>query len=305
MMGTLVGITLRGDSPARLDKVAVDVFGEIERLEGMLSEWRPDSAVSSVNRAAGRHPVPIPTELAEVAQIATEVARATDGAFDCTWAALEDQWRFETAGFRVPSSDAVAAARACVDYRELVLDRETGTLFLGRPGMRIGLGGVAKAYIAERAAQVAVAEGVDDVLVDAGGDLVARGRNGDRPWMAGIRDARSAGRLLATIQLRDQAIATSGDYEHFLDVDGHRYHHLLDPRTGYPATHSRSATVVAPSGALADALATALFVLGPAGLPAVLRGGATDAFVVAADGVVHSSHEAWDTRAPSSLEADL
>ncbi len=153
--------------------------------------------------------------------------------------------------------------------------------------MRLGLGGIAKAYIAERAADLAVASGVGHILIDAGGDVVARGRNGERPWTVGIRDPRSASHLLATLDLEDEVVATSGDYEHFIEVDGHRYHHLSNPRTGYPASASRSATVIAPDGALAEALSTALFVLGPSGLAMLSAFAQTAALLVDADGLIH------------------
>jgi thiamine biosynthesis lipoprotein len=266
LMGTFVGVTVRGPETDVLEHAIRKVFVEMERLEAMLSEWRPDSAVSRVNQSAGKAPVRAPAELIAVLEVAGRVSRATEGAFDSTWAALSNLWRLDEPNFRPPESDLVAAARKLVDYRDVVLDVEGQTVFLRRPGMRLGLGGIAKAYIAERGADLAVAEGVHHILIDAGGDLVARGRRGERPWTVGVRDPRSASHLLATLDLDHEVVATSGDYARFVEVDGHRFHHLLDPRTGYPALVSRSATVVARDGALAEALSTALFVLGPRGL---------------------------------------
>ena len=289
MMGTLVGITVRGDDPEMLEDLVRRMFGEIGRLEGILSEWQPGSAVSAVNRAAGKSPVQIPSELVEVMQLADQVARATSGAFDTTWSALAEIWKLETPGFKPPESKTIAVAQGLVDYRDILLDAKAETLFLRQAGMRLGLGGVAKAFVAEQAADFAVASGAHDVLVDAGGDLVARGRNGRRRWTVGIRDPRLEGSLLATANLCDEAIATSGYYEHFADVDGHRYHHILDPRTGTPASKSRSVTVIAQNGALADALATGLFVLGPEGLNIVPSFDHVAALVVDTDGVAHVS----------------
>ena len=289
MMGTLVGITVRGNHPDALEDLVRRMFGEIGRLEGILSEWQSESAVSAVNRAAGTSPVGIPAELVEVMQLAQQVAGATSGAFDATWSALARSWAFDAPDFQPPDAKAIAAALGLVDYREVILDASAKTLLLRRPGMRLGLGGVAKAYIAERAADFAVANGVHDVLVDAGGDLVARGRNGRRKWTVGVRDPRLQGRLVATAELGDEAMATSGDYEHFAEVNGRRYHHILDPRTGTPASRSRSATVIAPSGALADALATGLFVLGPEGLHIVPAFAGVSALVVGHDGVAYVS----------------
>jgi thiamine biosynthesis lipoprotein len=288
-MGTLVGVAVRGDDAKVLEGVVRSVFAEMERLEAVLSEWRPDSAVSQVNQSAGKRPVQVPPELIDVMEVAGQVSRASHGAFDCTWAALSEAWRLDEPNFRPPPADTVASARKLVSYRDVVVDVEAQTVFLRRPGMRLGLGGIAKAFIAERAADLAAASGVHHILIDAGGDLVARGRQGERPWTVGIRDPRSASHLLATLELDDEVIATSGDYEHFVAIEGRRYHHLLDPRTGTPARASRSATVIARNGALAEALSTALFVLGPQGLEILPAFPNTASLLVDGEGDVHTS----------------
>jgi thiamine biosynthesis lipoprotein len=288
-MGTLVGIAVRGDNTDQLETLIREMFAEMERLEAILSEWRSDSAVSAANRAAGVAPIRMPVALAEVMEVAGDVSRATQGAFDSSWAALSDLWTVDDPDFRPPSPEAIANARKLVNYRDVVIDAKAGTMYLRRCGMRLGLGGIAKAYIAEHAADFAVANGASHVLIDAGGDVVARGRNGDRRWTVGIRDPRVAARLLATVELHDETIVTSGDYEHFANVEGQRYHHLIDPRTGAPACESRSATVIAPGGALADALATGLFVLGARGLDVVRRFAGVAALLIDSDGAAHLS----------------
>ncbi len=287
LMGTLVGVTVRGPDGDALERAIRGVFAEMERLEAILSEWRPDSAVSRVNQSAGVAPVRVPAELIAIMEVAARVSRATRGAFDSTWAALSDLWRLDSPRFRPPATHVVDMARKFVDYRDVVVDVHAQMVLLKRRGMRLGLGGIAKAYIAERAADLAVASGVKHIVIDAGGDVVARGRNGERPWTVGIRDPRLASHLIATLDLRDEVVATSGDYEHFVEVDGHRYHHLLDPRTGAPASASRSATVVAPDGAQAEALSTALFVLGPPGLEMLSAFPRTAGLLVDADGAIH------------------
>ena len=288
-MGTLVGVTLRGDDARVLEGWIREVFAEIERLEAVLSEWRPDSAVSQVNAAAGVNPVQVPSEVIEVLAVAAHVARATHGAFDATWAALADLWRVDAPDFRKPPVSKVKELLLYVNQQDVVVDAPQQTVFLRQRGMRLGLGGIAKAYIAERAADLAIAHGALHVLIDAGGDLVARGRRGSRPWTVGVRHPDSAAVLLAKVELHDESVATSGDYERCATVAGRRYHHLLDPRTGFPARVSRSATVVAPQGALADALATGIFVLGMPGLAVVPAFPGTAALLVTADGETHVS----------------
>jgi thiamine biosynthesis lipoprotein len=270
MMATLVSVTARGCDAAVLEARIGEAFAEMERLAAILSEWSPDSAVSKVNARAGLEAVPIPPELREVLQAALEAAALTAGAFDPTWAALADLWRFDGGPPRLPAPAEVERRRKLVDYRDLVLAPESGTAFLRRQGMRLGLGGLAKGYIAAAAADLLVSRGVAHVLVAASGDIAARGRNGTRPWTVAVRDPRAPRGALATVELADESISTAGGYERSFEVGGRRYHHILDPKTGYPARGSESVTVIAPRGVVADALDTGLFVLGATrGLPLV------------------------------------
>jgi FAD:protein FMN transferase len=264
MMATVVAVTARGCDADAVEERVRESFAEMERLAAILSEWDPESPVSRVNSRAGVAPVRVPKELYDVLQTALHVSHLTSGAFDPTWAALGDLWRFDGAGpQRLPPPEEVERRRTLVGYRQLVLGPADRTAFLERRGARIGLGGIAKGYIAEAAANFLVARGVHDVLVAASGDMTARGRNGDRPWTIAIRDPRDPSAAQATVTLEDESISTSGDYERFVVIDGRRYHHIIDPSTGYPATGTASVTVIAPHGAVADALATGLFVLGP------------------------------------------
>jgi len=289
MMATIVTVTARGCPAELLEERIREAFAEMERLAGLLSEWSPESAVSLVNRNAGLKPVRVPGEVLELLDGAAQVSLRTSGSFDVTWAALADLWRFGGTGApRLPPPDEVKRRRALVAFRDVVLDPPASTAFLRRPGMRLGLGGIAKGYIAEAGATLLVSRGVRDVLVAASGDISARGRNGDRPWVVAIRDPREPSRALGTVELHDESISTSGDYEQFFVIDGRRYHHILDPRTGYPATASVGVTVIAPRGADADALATGLFVLGPERAATVVRDDPDVSVVlVGRDGQVH------------------
>ncbi len=289
MMATIVTVTARGCPSELLDERIREAFAEMDRLAALLSEWSSDSPVSLVNRNAGLGPVRVPAEVLDVLSLAAHVSSRTSGSFDVTWAALADLWRFGgTRPPRLPPPEEVKRRRALVAFRDVVLDRPASTAFLRRPGMRLGLGGIAKGYIAEAGASLLVSRGVRDVLVAASGDIAARGRNGDRPWVVAIRDPRHSSRVLGTVELHDESISTSGDYERFFVIGGRRYHHILDPRTGYPAAASESVTVIARHGADADALATGLFVLGPERAAAAL-GDDPDvaAVLVGRDGQVH------------------
>jgi thiamine biosynthesis lipoprotein len=287
MMATIVTVTARG-CPERVEEPIRRAFAEMDRLASLLSEWIPDSPISRLNRSAGVAPVPVPGEVLDVLERAAAVSARTSGSFDVTWAALADLWRFGgERPPRLPRQEEVSRLRALVAHRDLLLDRDAGTAFLRRSGMRLGLGGIAKGHVAEAGARVLVAAGVPDVLVAASGDVCARGRNGDRPWTVAIRDPRRPSAVLGTVELRDESISTSGDYEQFFEVEGRRYHHILDPATGWPATASESATVIAPHGADADGLATGLFVLGPERAAAAIAGDPeVSAVLVGSDGRV-------------------
>ena len=263
MMATLVVVTVRGCADGGLEERVREAFAEGARLSAMLSEWDPASPVSLLDTRAGLEPVRVPTELFEVLEAALGVSELTGGAFDVTWAPLGEAWRFDGASPpRLPPTEQVERLRALVGHRHLILDPAARTAFLDRPGMRIGLGGIAKGYIAAAMADLLVRRGVRDVLVAASGDIAARGRNGRRPWTVAVRDPRVPSRLRALVELHDESISTSGDYERFFVLEGRRYSHILDPATGRPAQGTTSVTVVGSDGAMVDALATGLFVLG-------------------------------------------
>lgn len=290
-MGTPFGLLIAGDVPAEQARAAADAaFAEIARVEAFASEWRPDSAISRINAAAPQA-VAVSAETRALLQRALVLARQSDGAFDPSWAALRGVWRFGSDDGRppkLPLKSALDAARAKVDHRKVLVEGET--VRLAEAGMALGLGGIAKGYAIDRAAAVLRARGVDRFIVDGGGDLYVAGEKAPGvEWTVGIRHPRKAG-LLAELPVKDAAVVSSGDYERFFDLGGRRYHHIIDLRTGLPADRSVAVTVRAPEATLADALATAVFVLGPkAGLALAARHPGVDVAVLAPDGTVHAT----------------
>jgi thiamine biosynthesis lipoprotein len=257
-MGTYVRIqiVLEDEHAAR---AAMDAaYAEIERLEAMLSEWRDDSEISSINRSAGGEAVSVSPETVALARRSVEIARETRGAFDPTFAACGRLWSFRDRV--IPERASIEHCRSLVDWHRIEISENS--VRLADPGMRLGVAGIGKGYILDRAADVLRAHGMSDFTVDGGGDLVVSGRGPDRPWTIGIAHPRRPG-LYGSIEVPPGAVVTSGDYLQMFERDGRRYHHILDPRTGYPADRSVAVTVLAPDAATADALATGLFVLGP------------------------------------------
>ncbi|HWP04989.1 MAG TPA: FAD:protein FMN transferase [Polyangiaceae bacterium] len=275
-MGTTV--TFVAFTNARVDEAAARAamgraLEEMRRLETLMSEWRDDSDIGRVNMHAGEA-VAVSPETLDVVQKGLWAGKISGGVFDITFQAMSGLWKFGSAQDekpKLPSPAAVAAARKLVDYRKVEISEADRSVRLAKD-QKMGLGGIAKGYIVDRAAHVLREQGLDSFLVQAGGDLYGAGRKPDGShWVSGIQDPRAPqGRYFATIDLDDHAFSTAGDYARSYVIGGKRYHHIIDPRTGYPATACRSVTVWAPDAFVADAVDDAVFILGPEkGLPLV------------------------------------
>lgn len=265
MGSTLTLVAWAGDE-AKAREAFDAVYREFDRLDGLLSVWKPGSDVTRINEAAGVGAVPVSPETLEVIETATDVSDRTRGTFDITFGVLADVWKFDhDQDGSVPTVEQIAARLPLVGYRAVVRDKARRTVFLQRKGMRIHLGGIGKGYAVDRGVAILRDHGLRDFMVQAGGDLYVAGGKGDAPWTLGIADPRNAdGPPFATVELRDKTLSTSGDYERSFIKDGVRYHHILDLRTGQPARASRSVTLVTSKAVLADALAKGVFILGPA-----------------------------------------
>jgi thiamine biosynthesis lipoprotein len=291
-MGTQVAFTAYTTEPVRAGGAFEAAIAEFRRLEDLLSNWRPKSDISRLNARAGVQPVEVAPETLELLEKAKAMARLTKGKFDVGFGALADLWRFDhDQNNRVPEPAAVEARLPLVDVAALELDAERSTAYLPRAGMAIHVGGIGKGYAVDRAAEILRDRGFDSFMIQAGGDLYAAGRRGDRPWRVGIRDPRGPrSRFFAVAEIEDRTFSTSGDYERFFVKDGVRYHHIIDPDTGRPARGARSVTVFAPSAVLADALSTGVFILGVSrGLELVEGTEGVGAVIVDADNEVHVS----------------
>lgn len=261
LMDTSVRVVVyapRGEAGTAAD-AALDL---IEHLESLWHPGRPDSDVARVNASAGVSPVSVAPETVRLAQMALQVAEETAGAFDPTIGPLWAAWGFGEGG-HVPSDAERTAAQALVNWHNLEVDEEAGTLFLTRPGMRVDFGAVAKGYAARLVRDQLAEAGVQAALVQLGGSIALLGERPEGgPWQIAVQHPRDPQGYLATLSLTGGFADTAGDYQRYFEQDGVRYHHILDPDTGFPATGMASVTVVAPRGEWADAYATAAFVLG-------------------------------------------
>jgi thiamine biosynthesis lipoprotein len=263
-MGSELHLTAWIAERAAAEAAFEEVFREFDRLDAVMSVWREGSEVLRLNAAAGERPVRIGADVRETLMVAREVSLWTDGKFDVTFGALSGLWRFDhDQDNRIPDAAAVRARLPLIDYRQLEVNDEAGTAFLQKKGMSVHLGGIGKGYAVDRGAEILRRRGVRDFLIQAGGDLYAGGRRGDRPWRVGIRDPRGpADRSFAALDVTDQTVSTSGDYERAFLSGGRRYHHIIDPDLGEPSRDTRSVTIVARRAILADALSTGVFLLG-------------------------------------------
>jgi thiamine biosynthesis lipoprotein len=289
-MGTLVRLVLFAADRPSASAAARAAFDRVAELDAALSDYRDSSEVSRLARAAGGPPVPVGPDLFAVLERAQDVGRRSGGAFDVTVGPLVRLWRRTLRTGDWPDPARRAEALSCVGSDKMHLDPAARTVLLDRPGMRIDLGGIAKGYAGDQALRVLRARDVSSALVAVGGDVVA----GDAPpgeagWVVVVEPdepTRAGERLL----LRQAAVSTSGDSQQWVERDGVRYSHILDPRTGIGLTGRRRATVVAREGVTADGLATAACVLGPAEAVALVEATpGADAIVLQEGGVTRVS----------------
>ena len=243
-----------------------DAVAEIRRLEQLMTTWRPDSEISRVNAAAGKAPVKVSAETLEVVKESLHAGDISKGTFDITFESLHGLWKFDQDLDPHPPTDAQVKEKiGNVGYKHVQVDAAASTIFIDHAGTQIGLGGIAKGYAVDRAAAVLDKAKIKSFFVQAGGDLFTRGRKPDgTEWQTGIRDPRGAeDKFFALLPVSDHSFSTAGDYERFYVVGDKRYHHIIDPRTGYPATACRSVTIWAPTAFLADEIDDAVFILGP------------------------------------------
>lgn len=258
LMDTSVDISAYGRDAETHVKRAL---GEMERLEEVLSRHIVESEVARINANAGDW-VSISDDTLAVISLALQIGDMTEGAFDITVGNLVSLWGFGTGSYKVPSEEEIAAALATVDYRKVELDK-TGKRVRIPAGTVLDLGGIAKGYIVDQARSYLMKQRIQRAIVNAGGDISVIGSRPDgNPWRVGVQNPNDPSQISWVIPLQNNSVVTSGDYQRFFIQDGQRWHHILDPRTGYPARELKSVTIVAQTAAEGDALSTAVFVLG-------------------------------------------
>tara|TARA_R110000744_G_scaffold162919_1_gene279552 strand:+ start:1779 stop:2675 length:897 start_codon:yes stop_codon:yes gene_type:complete len=262
-MGSRFDITVVAKDPIEANKHIDLAINEITRIERLISSWDPKSQTSEINRNAGIKPVKVDAELFELIQRGIGISKLTDGAFDISYASMDKIWKFDGSMTYMPSIDSIKASVSKVGYHNIILDKENNTVFLKLKGMKIGFGAIGKGYAADKAKNLLISKGVVAGIINASGDMNTWGKQPDgSEWKVAITNPMDKNKVFALLPINNGAVVTSGNYEKYVTFNDVRYTHIIDPRTGYPATGIISVTVFAPKAELADALATSVFVMG-------------------------------------------
>lgn len=261
-MGSNFEVTVFAESDSLIDLGIKTALDEAARVELIFSEFIPGTDVWIVNQNAGIRPVKVSKELFELTQRCLRISKLTDGAFDISWCAASRLWHFDSTLTKVPTQAQIDSVLPLVNYQNIELNLEEQTLFLKKPGMKIGFGAVAKGYAVKKCKEAMMRVGIRNALVKAGGDLITWGKMGNIPWSIGISNPNDKKTVFSWLEIGEMAVSTSGNYEHFVMIDSIRYSHIIDPKTGYPSKGVKSATIICPDPELSDALSTSVFVLG-------------------------------------------
>ncbi len=263
MMDTFVTITVVSNSEEQAEQAINKAFFELKRLERYLNFYSDESEIATINKHSGKNPVSVTPITFNLLSKAIDVSKLTNGAFDITLGVINRLYDFVNK--KHPDKAEINRLLPLVDYRKIELYPKLRVVYLNKAGMMIDPGGITKGYAADKAVMVLKNQGIKAALVAIAGDIRGYGLKPDgKPWLVGIRDPRGKNRdeIFATVELKDLAISTSGDYERFFIENGIRYHHILDPKTGLPASGVISVTVIGPEATYTDSLATAIFVKG-------------------------------------------
>jgi thiamine biosynthesis lipoprotein len=263
-MGTFARIIVTTDNPQQANQAINAAFDTIFHIEKLMSDYKPDSQLSQINQNGFEKPVPVDAELFEVLSAAKEYSNLSDGAFDITIGPVVQLWRKAKEENSTPDPEALKKAREAVGYESLILDAENMTVQFDKDGMFIDLGGIAKGYAIDKAIEILQTAGINGAMVDIGGDLRCYGipANGKQHWLIGIQDPTDEESILLKLNMDNMAVATSGDYRRFVMIDDQKHSHIIDPETADSSTDLSSVTLIAPTAMAADALATAVTVLG-------------------------------------------
>ncbi|MGF1924897.1 MAG: FAD:protein FMN transferase, partial [Bacteroidia bacterium] len=263
LMGSRFDISIVDKDSASAEKNIDEVIAEVSRIENLISDWRPHTQIGQVNSNAGIKPIKVDREVFELTKRALHLSQITGGAFDISFAAMDRIWKFDGSMTSFPSAEAISKSVEKVGYQNIILDEENCTIFLKLIGMKIGFGALGEGYAADKCKQMMLAKGVEAGIVNGSGDMNTWGKQPDGTlWNIGITDPKNPSELMAILPLKNNAVITSGSYEKFVEFNGQRYAHIINPKTGYPATGLISVTIFGERAELANGISTSVMVMG-------------------------------------------
>jgi len=262
-MGSRFDITVVAENELQGNNFIDIAVNEISRIEKLISSWDANSQTSEINRNAGIKSVLVDDELFQLIQRCIKISKLTEGAFDISYASMDKVWFFDGSMTEMPTEEAIKNSVSKVGYQNIILDETKQSVFLKLEGMKIGFGAIGKGYAADKAKALLQSKGVTSGIVNASGDLDAWGTQPDgKDWMVAIVNPLNKEKIFSWMPVHNAAVVTSGNYEKYVRFNDVLYTHIIDPRTGYPATGILSATIFTKTAELADALATSIFVMG-------------------------------------------
>lgn len=264
LMGNNFTITVVATTTAIAQNHIDNAVQEIKRIEKLLTTFNNDSQTSLINENAGIQPVKVDREVYELIERSTAISKITQGAFDITYGSIDKSlWNFDKSMTKLPSKEDALKMVHLINYNNIILDPEQLTVYLKEKGMRIGFGGIGKGYAAEKAKALLLKQDVKSGIINASGDLTAWGlQPNGKPWRIGISNPDRPQDIFSYIDISEKAVATSGNYEKYIMIDGKKYSHTIDPKTGLPISGIKSVTVISPNAEFADAMATPIAVMG-------------------------------------------
>ena len=263
LMGSRFDITVVANDSITANSYIDMAVAEITRIEKRISSWDTNSETSEINRNAGIHPVKVSKELFDLVSRCLKISKLTNGAFDISYASLDKVWFFDGSMTQMPSDETIKKSVEKVGYENIAMDEENLSVFLKLEGMKIGFGAIGKGYAADKAKELLKEKGVVSGIINASGDLNTWGTQPDgEDWLVAIVNPLNKEKVFSWMPINNSAVVTSGNYEKYVRFNDVLYTHIIDPRSGYPATGILSATVFTQTAELADALATSIFVMG-------------------------------------------
>jgi thiamine biosynthesis lipoprotein len=292
LMGNHFELSVVSDNEAWAHERIDAGIHEIQRIEKLLTTFNETSETSEINSNAGIEPVAVSKETFSIIERSVRISKLTQGAFDITYGSIDKRlWNFDIQMKELPDKETARKMVRLINYRNIILDHENTTVFLKDKGMRIGFGGIGKGYAAEMARSVMKNMGAESGIVNASGDLTTWGlQPNGKAWTIGIADPNASNEVFSFIEVTGMAVATSGNYEKYVIINGKKYSHTIDPRTGLPVSGIKSVTIITYNAEIADAMATPVMIMGiRAGLHLINQMKGIEAIIIDDNNVVHTS----------------